>query len=94
MEYNEKRQHQRNPVTTTVPVKGGVSQQGVLRDMSVGGAAITFPDTNLPAADLVSVGQYMMLTFNDRAKLPGRVTRVFQDGFAARFDFSSHQIQW
>jgi hypothetical protein len=90
MRYKEKRQHQRNLVTTEVAVNDGTPYRGgVLFDMSVGGAAITYPSINSPSSEPITVGQFMVLTLNDRAKMPGRVARVFENGFAAEFDFSS-----
>lgn len=83
------RRYKRNPVATEVIVNNGVPYQGgTLYDISVGGAAVTYPDGVNPDSDPVVVGQILHLMLKGRIKMPGRVVRTFEGGFATQFDFS------
>jgi hypothetical protein len=61
---------------------------GRLHDMSVGGASILFGDGVNPAESPVEVDDEILLVIRGRAHMPGRVVRVFNDGFAVEFDWS------
>jgi hypothetical protein len=85
----ELRRYKRNPVNTEVIVNEGIPYQGgILHDISVGGAAIAYPDGAVPENDPVVVGQVLHLLLKGRIKMPGRVVRTFDGGFATQFDFS------
>ena len=72
-----------------VDVNGGVPcQGGNLRDMSVGGAAIVYPDGIEPENEPVAIDDEIVLIIRGRAHLPGRVVRLFDGGFAVEFDWS------
>ena len=72
-----------------VDVNGGVPcQGGNLRDMSVGGAAIVYPDGIEPENEPVAIDDEIVLIIRGRAHMPGRVVRLFDGGFAVEFDWS------
>ncbi len=89
MGKKETREHPRNLVVAEVTVNDGCPfQGGRLHDMSTGGAAILYPDEVDPTSEPIAVGEVVILTLEGRAKMPARVARTFEGGFATKFDFS------
>ena len=70
-------------VTGERPFRGGH-----LRDMSVAGAAVTYPFGEVPASGAVDIGEEVILIVKGRAHIPGRVVRLLEDGFAVQFDWT------
>ena len=72
-----------------VEVNGGAPcQGGKLLDMSVGGAAIVYPEGVAQDDEAVSIDDEILLIIRGRAHMPGRVVRLFDGGFAVEFDWS------
>lgn len=85
----DQRIHPRSVVDGHIEVNGGVPYQGgVLRDMSVGGAAIVYPQNLDPKGEPIRIDDEVLLIVRGRAHMPGRVARTFDGGFAVRFDWS------
>ena len=85
----EVRRHQRDLVETEMTVNDGHPYAGGrLHDMSVGGAAVMYPEDTVPTGEPVVPGQILFLNLPGVAKMPARVARVFDGGYAAKFDFS------
>jgi len=88
-EQKESRRNPRSTVHGKVEVGlGEPDQAGYLRDMSVGGASIVYPQGVEPKDDPVKVDDEILLVVRGRARMPGRVVRVFDGGFAVEFDWS------
>jgi len=89
MSDKDVRRHQRDLVETAMTVNDGRPYGGgILHDMSVGGAAVMYPEDAVPTSKPVVAGQVLFLNLPGLAKMPARVARVFDGGFAAKFDFS------
>lgn len=92
MMLNEQKDSRRNPrsvVHGNVKVNGGGPYRGgKLHDMSVGGASVLYPQGGEPQDDPVRINDEILLVIRGRAKVPGRVARVFDGGFAVEFDWS------
>ena len=89
MNDTDVRRHQRDLVETEMTVNDGHPYGGgILHDMSVGGAAVMYPEDAAPTSEPVVPGQVLFLNLPGLAKMPARVARIFDGGFAARFDFS------
>jgi len=89
MNETNKRLHQRNLVKKVVDVNNGQPYQGgVLRDLSVGGAAIVYPTGEKHRGAPLEVGQKLIMRFKGGNGMPSEVVRVFDDGFATKFDFT------
>ncbi len=71
------------PIFESTPCPGGT-----LNDISIGGASVSVCPKSAPPGEPLTVGQTLILSLSDTAKMPCRVVRVFEDGFAAKFDFS------
>ncbi|MBT3559324.1 MAG: PilZ domain-containing protein [Rhodospirillales bacterium] len=83
------RLYQRSVVRTDVEVNNGNAYLGgKLLNFSYGGAAITYPDKNDLKGNSLEVGQEMLLDLDGKVKFPARIVRIFDGGFAAKFDFS------
>lgn len=83
------RKHHRNKVKSDVTVNQGIPYSGgKLHDMSVGGAAVIYPDKTYSHSTPLTVGQVLVLNFEGAGEMPARVIRTFDGGFAAKFDFS------
>lgn len=92
MDLNEQQDARRSPrsvVYGDVEVNGGSPYRGgKLHDMSVGGAAIIYPEGSEPQDGPVQVDDEILLVIRGSAHVPGRVARVFDGGFAVQFDWS------
>ncbi|MCF3631104.1 PilZ domain-containing protein [Thalassospiraceae bacterium LMO-SO8] len=92
MMLNEQKDSRRNPrsvVHGNVEVNGGGPYRGgKLHDMSVGGASVLYPEGSQAQDNPVQVDDEILLVIRGRAKVPGRVARVFDGGFAVAFDWS------
>ncbi len=89
MGSKDARKHQRDLVKTRVIVNDGYPfEGGELYDVSTGGAAVMYPDGATPTSTPLAVGQILFLEFPGLAKMPGRVARTFEGGFATAFDLS------
>lgn len=83
------RKNPRTPVSAQCDVDGETLLRGaLLRDMSVAGAAVTFPEDKAPAVGAVRISDEVVLIVKGRAHIPGRVVRLFDGGFAVQFDWS------
>ncbi len=84
-----KRIHHRAQLKTEVEVNDGHSHRGgLLRDISLGGAAIDYKFDANSADTPVKVGETLILKLGNETKFPARIVRVFERGFATEFDFS------
>lgn len=89
LNYNDMREYTRGLVKTEVKVNDGCPYQGgILRDVSVGGAAVIYPNSTVPTSEPVVVGQDLTLMYLGDINLPGSVVRLFEGGFAVEFDYS------
>jgi hypothetical protein len=89
MNFQEMRRHPREEIAHEIMVNDGCPYQGgTLQNMSIGGAAITYPPELGPASAPITVGQVVMLKLQGKTTMPSRVTRIFDGGFATKFDFS------
>jgi len=89
MNDKEVRKHQRDLVETEMTVNGGHPYGGgTLHDMSVGGAAVMYSEDAAPTSEPVVPGQVLFLNLPGLANMPARVARIFDGGYAAKFDFS------
>jgi hypothetical protein len=89
MSGKDMRSHPRTVVKEGVGVNGGKPYQGgMLYDMSIGGASVTYPKDINPADTPLVVGQTLMLVVGDGIRFPAKIVRVFDGGFATQFDFS------
>ncbi len=89
MGTKDMRSHPRTLVRVGVDVNGGAPYQGgMLYDMSVGGASVTYPEEIIPANDPLVVGQTLVLVVGGGIRFPAKIVRVFDGGFATQFDFS------
>lgn len=81
----DKRRHQRVNVAKTVRAKSGEDErQGLVRDISAGGAALEIE------ADWED-GDYAEVDIDDLMSVSGHVTRTFDDGFAIEFDLDEDE---
>lgn len=89
MAYNEMRENTRDLVENNVAVNNGSPfHGGMLHDISHSGAAVMYPKEAVSIGEPVEIGQILNLRFQGRGNLPGRVSRLFEGGFATKFDFS------
>jgi len=89
MSVIDMRKYKRNLVQTEVIVNDGVPYRGgMLRELSRGGALVIYPVGVPPEGEPLVVGQELLLSLAGKAKMPSRVVRVFDEGFASKFDFS------
>ena len=85
----EARKHTRTLINGEVDVNGGIPPRGGrLYDMSIGGAAIVYPEAHSVNGQRVDVDDELVLVIKGRAQIPGRVVRLFDGGFAVEFDWS------
>lgn len=83
------RRHTRTVINGDVEVNGGVPPRGgKLYDMSIGGAAIVYPQEHPSTSARVGIDDEIILVIKGRAQIPGRVVRTFDGGFAVEFDWS------
>ena len=88
-EPQDARRHTRTLVAGDVDVNGGLPPRGGrLYDMSIGGAAIVYPEDRTATGGDVSIDDEIVLVIKGRALIPGRVVRLFDGGFAVEFDWS------
>jgi hypothetical protein len=81
----DKRRHPRVNVAKTARAKSGDDErEGVVRDISAGGAALEIE------ADWED-GAYAEIDIDDLTSLSGHVTRTFDDGFAIEFDLDEEE---
>ena len=86
---DNKRKFARNELKRDVIVNEGVPYLGgKLLDMSVGGAAVVYPEIPKTTSGTLQVGQPLVLNIEGIGLMPGRVVRTFDKGFATVFDFS------
>jgi len=89
MDSRDMRTHQRNLVQTEIDVNDGKPYRGgLLHDLSVGGAAVTYPPEASPTGEPLEVGQTLVLSFAGKTGMPTRIVRIFDGGFAGKFDFT------
>ncbi len=89
MDKMERRSHQRNPVRTEVDVNDGRPYHGgILRDLSLRGVSVIYRSETDPAGEPLKIGQTLGLNFAGNTRLPTRVVRIFDGGFAGAFDFT------
>ena len=82
------RRSERHPVRRTIAVNDGHPPRGgYLRDMSIGGAAVNYPEGKAFKNELIEVGQALILLLDGEAKIPCRVVRLFDEGYAVEFDW-------
>jgi len=87
MADKELRKSPREPIAGEVVVNyGSPSRGGFLIDISSSGAAILYPPVTVSTNEPITVGQLLILNFHGVAKMPGRVARTFEGGFATKFD--------
>jgi hypothetical protein len=86
---SEARFFERRRLSKIVAVNQGVPNRGgVLMDLSLGGAAIVYPE-DLEADDQpLKVGEVLAVDLGGSTPIPSRLVRVFDGGFAIKFDFS------
>ena len=83
------RKNPRTQVSAQCDVTGEMPFRGAwLRDMSIAGAAVTYPLGDQPAGGGLCVADEVVLIVKGRAHIPGRVVRLFDGGFAVQFDWS------
>lgn len=88
MTYKDMREYKRNVVAGNVTVNDGYPYHGgTLVDLSFSGAAVMYSPEAAPTSEPIIIGQTVILKFHGRKQMPGRVTRIFNDGFAVNFDF-------
>ena len=90
-EHKDFRKRARSAVHGEVEVEvscAGLHRGAQLRDMSVGGASVVYPDGVVSAEDPIQLDEEILLVIRGRAHVPGRVVRVFDNGFAVEFDWS------
>ncbi len=81
----DKRRHQRVNVAKTVRAKSGDEErEGLVRDISAGGAALEIE------ADWED-GAFAEVDIDDLVSVSGHVTRTFDDGFAIEFDLDEEE---
>lgn len=86
---NDKRMHQRDTLDIDIEVNDGKPYRGGrLFDLSAGGAAITYIDEVKATSKRLKVGQLILLIFGNNTKFPAKVVRIFEGGYATKFDFS------
>ncbi len=85
----ESRNFERRRLSKIIAVNQGVpSRGGILMDLSLGGAAIKYPD-DVEMEDMpLKIGQVLPVDLGGRSPLPSRLVRIFDGGFAIEFDFS------
>lgn len=89
MTIDELRQHIRVLTIDDVDVSyGSKNNVGKLYDMSVGGAAVNYLGLVAPTGETLVVGQELILIIQGKVTMPGIVARIFDGGFATKFDFS------
>ena len=89
MDFRDMRSHQRNLVRIEIDVNDGKPYRGgLLYDLSVSGAAVTYPQESSPTGEPLEVGQTLVLSFAGKTRMPTRIVRIFDGGFAGKFDFT------
>jgi len=84
-----RRRSVRQVVEKTICVNDGVPYLGgVLYDLSSGGAAVKYMPGMKAKGDELHVDDSVELRLDHRVSLPASVVRVFDDGYAVRFDWS------
>jgi len=84
-----RRRSVRQVVEKTICVNDGVPYLGgVLYDLSSGGAAVKYMPGMKATADELNVDESVELRLDRRVSLPASVVRVFEDGYAVRFDWA------
>jgi hypothetical protein len=88
-----KRQSERHRVYSTIMINDGVPPRGgYLHDTSTGGVSVTYPDDmEISSTDALEIGQTLFLCFagnGHKAVLPSVIVRVFDGGFACKYDFT------
>jgi hypothetical protein len=61
-------------------------QGGTLHDISVGGVAVWYLPETPPSSEPLHIGQALDLHIGDVMRMPCRVVRTFEHGFAAEFE--------
>lgn len=83
----EKRRAERTKASTVIDVNGGVPYRGgLVHDLSSTGVAVVYPDGIAPIDGPLNVGEPLNLVLGGVAKFPARVARIFDGGYAVRFD--------
>ncbi len=89
---SNKRSHYRSKLSAEIEVNDGTPfQGGVLHDISVSGAAIAYPPAVESDKNPLEIGQALILKMGNGTKLPAKIVRIFEEGFATKFDFSLDQ---
>lgn len=84
----EMRQTVRRKVKPIVDVNQGVPNRGGhLRDISTTGAAIYYPPDRKAVDQPLELDEIVFLNVGKTA-LPGRIVRMFENGFAVKFDWA------
>jgi len=84
---SERRHSERVAPANTISVDSGIPRRdGVLRDISTTGISVEYPSTAGPVNPDVEIGELVRLNVLGGAQFIGRVTRIFEGGFAMRFD--------
>jgi len=83
------RNSERRRLSKIVAVNQGVPNRGgILRDLSLGGAAVVYPDDIEVDDTPLKIGEVLPMMFGNSAMIPSRLVRIFDGGFAIEFDFS------
>ena len=85
----EKRQFNRHAVDVEVEVKDSLtSLVGMVGDISSGGVRVEYASDFNDYRNALTPNDVIILTISENIVFPSRIARVFETGYAARFDFS------
>ena len=85
----ETRNFERRRLSKIIAVNQGTPNRGgILLDLSLGGAAIVYPDDIEVDDSPLKIGEVLPLNLGGSTLLPSRLVRIFDGGFAIKFDFS------
>jgi len=85
----ETRNFERHSLLKPIAANNGVPNRGgVLQDLSLGGAAIVYPEDVDVVDRPLKIGEVLPVNIGGASSIPSRVVRIFNGGFAIKFDFS------
>ena len=85
----ELRDRPRHTVTDVIDVNGGTPNRGgVLKDISSSGAAIAYPAEHKAVDAPIELNERVRLNIRGRDNLQGNVVRIYDGGFAVRFNWA------
>jgi len=83
------RDRPRHVVTKVIDVNGGAPNRGgTLRDISLSGAAIVYPENFSPVDAPIELNEMIRLNIQGRDKFLGKIVRIYDGGFAVCFDWA------